>query len=742
MDEGARLKATKSSVGKGRMVQILRNAACTFLQKLKADWVAETRSGRLVLWLPVLMGLGVLFYFSAPQEPSLLVCVILAGLSMTGAVLARHHAIPFGFLLALSAGAFGFTVAAAHTAWIAHEVVMPPPFPVRLTGYVEKVERRTNSERILLRLDGSPIRGLTQSPERVRLTLRKGTAPAVGTRISQLAQLLPPLGAAMPGAHDFGRAPWFAGIGAVGFGLGSPTIEPEGVQPLSVRFAVMVDHVRAGLAERIHRSLDGVTAAIAVALVSGDRASISPEVEESMRVSGLTHILSISGLHMALVAGTLFAIARGALALFPALALGWPIKSIASVLALAGSAFYLMLSGNDPPAQRSFIMIALVLIGVMVGRRALTLRTVAVAAVIMLLLSPIAILGAGTQMSFAATLALVGGYEAFSTSRLRLRSEGWRRWLIVVPLAFMAGTAATTLLAGTATAPFGAYHFHRAATYGLLANLAAMPAVTFMVMPFGLIGMLLIPFGWDELAWPIMGWGIEIMVAVSDWVASLPGADVPVTWVNGTTLAWLTLALLCACLLRGRLRLSAVPFLILAALTAGAAPRPDILIAPNGRTVAVRSPDGTLSILNARRGRLTAEQWLGREGDRRTAMDSHLAHAFTCDALGCSAPLPNNHGRIAISTRPEGLEADCLHAQIVVTEHIPPGECPARVITTDELARTGTLAIYTHATALQEVPTRFPSINRPWLPPIEAVPKIDNPELWPEDSGSTEAWAE
>lgn len=742
MGEGKGLNARNGTVGKGHTVQIVVAFAGILLRRIRADWAAETRSGRLVLWLPVMMGLGVLFYFSAPQEPALLACLFLSGLSIAGAVLARHHALSFGVLLALSAMGSGFTIAAAHTAWITHESVAPPPFPVRLTGYVEKVERRAGSDRILLRLDGPPVRGLDQLPERVRLTLKKGAAPPVGARIAQLAQLLPPLGAAMPGAHDFGRAPWFAGIGAIGFGLGAPKIEPGGVQPLSVRFAVMMDRIRAGLSKRIHHSLDGVTAAIAVALVSGDRTAITPEVEERMRVSGLTHILSISGLHMALVAGTLFAIARGGLALFPGLALGWPIKSMAAILALGGSAFYLMLSGNDPPAQRSFIMVALVLVGVMVGRKALTLRTVAVAAIIMMLLSPIALLGAGTQMSFAATIALVGGYEAFSIARIRPKTEGWKLWLIVVPLVFMLGTAATTLLAGTATAPFGAYHFHRAATYGLLSNLAAMPAVTFLVMPFGLIGVLLIPLGWDGLAWPVMGWGIEVMVAVSDWVASLPGADVPITWVNGTTLAWLTLALLCACLLHGTLRLSALPFLVLAALSAGPPPQPDILIAPNGRTVAVRGSDGRLSILNARRGRLTAEQWLGREGDRRTATSPELANAFTCDALGCTAALPDSKGRIAVSYRAEGLEADCLHAQIIVTEHMPPGECAARIINTDALARTGTLAIYSGRTGLHEVPTRSPVINRPWLPAIEAMPSMDLPETWPQGSASAEAWAE
>ncbi len=719
----------------------LKGGLLAIVGRIHAEWSRQQNTGRLLLWLPVALGFGVFLYFGAAQEPSLWACLILFGLLTTGAALSRARSFVYLVMLLLAAISGGFALGALHTAWIAHEIIIPPDFPVRLTGYVEKVERRVNSDRILLRLDREPVKGLAKPPVLVRLTMRKGSAPPVGTRVTQLTQLLPPLGAAFPGGHDFGRAPWFAGIGAVGFALGGPKVMPGDPPPWSVRAAMMVDSVRSSLSARIHQSLEGVPAAIAVALVSGDRTAIPAEVEESMRVSGLTHILSISGLHMAMVAGTLFAIVRGGLAFFPTLALKWPIKSVAAVTALCGSAFYLVLAGNDPPAQRSFLMAAIVLLGVMIGRRALTLRTVGVAAAIMIVLSPSAILGAGTQMSFAATLALVAGYEAFSIARLRPSAEGWSKWLLAVPLAFMLGIAVTTLLAGTASAPYGAYHFQRAATYGLLANLAAMPAVSLLVMPFGLIGVLLIPFGWDGLAWPVMGAGIEIMVQISDQVASLPHSDVAVTWMNATCLTWLTLALLCACLFDGILRLVAVLPLVAAVLTAGPAPRPDILVATNGATVGIRGADGKLSILDARKGRLTAEQWLGREGDRRKAKSEGLDDAFRCDAEGCVGILADGT-RIAISQQPESLVVDCLNANLIVTHHMPPGECPARIILKDGLAQTGTLALYRDKNGWREVPTRSGAINRPWLPPLSKEPTLTRFEAWDSRSAEDEARAE
>ncbi|MFG1357870.1 ComEC/Rec2 family competence protein [Xanthobacter pseudotagetidis] len=667
--------------------------------RIAGDAAAEMRSGRLILWLPAAFAAGILLYFGADQEPSLVASGVLVAALAAGAAAARARPLLLALLLALLAVAAGFSVAGLRTALIAHGVTAPPSFPVRLAGHVERVERRAKGDRILLRLDGRPARGLDRPPDLVRLTLRKGWAPAVGTPVTQLAQLLPPLGPAMPGAHDFGRGPWFDGIGAVGYGLGRPKPAPDiGPPPPSVRFATAVDAMRQDLSARIRAVIGGTPAEIAVALVAGDRSAIPERVEEGMRVSGLTHILSISGLHMALVMGTLFAAARALLALVPPLALSWPIKSMAAAVALAGGAFYLVLSGNDVPAQRSFVMAALVLAGVAAGRPALTLRTVAVAAVLVLALSPEAALEPGTQMSFAATLALVAAYEQLRPLRALPRAEGWVTRAAIMLCVFFAGIALTSLVAGLATAPYGAFHFQRLAPYGLLANLAAMPAVSLVVMPAGLAGVLLLPLGWDSLAWPVMGFGIEIMLAASDWVAALPGADQRVGVMGAASLSCVSLALLCLCLLRGALRALALAPLALAVIVAPAPFRPEILIAPNGETVAVRAADGRLSVIGARAHRLIAEQWLTREGDRRSADDPALAAAFACDPTGCVAPLPSG-GAIAVSRRAEGLAADCLTARIVVTRDAAPHACPARVITPAILERTGTLAFLPQAGA-------------------------------------------
>lgn len=726
MDERASGHARAGSRAGARTLPLpsargLLRLADALTARIAHDAAAEAASGRLILWLPAAFAAGILLYFGASTEPSLAASLVLVTLLAGAAVAARARPVMFALTSVLLATVAGFAAGGARTALIAHETIVPPKTPVRLSGFIERVERRTTGDRILLRLDGDAVRGLATAPALVRLSLRKGWAPPVGSHVTQLAQLLPPSGPAMPGAHDFGRAPWFQGIGAIGYGLGRPKAAPARDPPLSVRLAMALDGVRQSLSARIRASLSGVPAEVAVALVAGDRSGIPHAVEESMRVSGLSHILSISGLHMALVAGTLFALARGLLALVPGLALAWPIKSMAALIALSGSAFYLVLSGNDVPAQRSFAMTGLVLAGVMVGRPSLSLRSVGVAAVLVLALTPEAALDPGTQMSFAATLALVAAYERLQPLRAIPRPDGIAGAVVSWVAVLVAGTALTSLVAGLATAPYGIFHFQRVAPYGLLANLAAMPAVSFLVMPAGLAGVLLMPFGWDHLAWPVMGRGIEIMTAVSDWVGTLPGADVRAAFIGAGTLLWLSLALLALCLLRGVLTLAALVPLGIAGFVAGAPMRPDLLVAPDAQTVAVRMPDGRLSVLGASGQKLVVEQWLTRERDRRTAGTRDLAAGFTCDPLGCTAPLPGG-GTIAVSRRVESLEADCLNSRMVVTRDVPPRACPAEVLTLEKLVRTGTLAFSLRDGTLVAEPSRKAAVSRPWMAPLPPEP--------------------
>jgi competence protein ComEC len=315
-----------------------------------------------------------------------------------------------------------------------------------------------------------------------------------------------------------------------------------------------VQGVRDAIDGRIRSVLAGDPGAIASALITGKRDAISPAVYDAMFVSGIGHVLSISGYHMAVVAGIVFFVVRAILALIPGLADRAPIKKWAALAALIVTAFYLVLSGAEVATQRSFIMIAIVLIGVMLDRPILTLRTVTIAALLVLLFAPEAIVHPSFQMSFAATLALVAGYErglswarAGADSSLGARAALWG-------VREVASVILASLLAGLATTPYAAYHFHRLAPYGVLANLLAMPIVSVWVMPMGILGVVGIPFGFDAEFWRQMGHGIDWMDAVALWVASLPGAFGRVTAFGTGPLLLGTAGLLVIGLLKTPLR--------------------------------------------------------------------------------------------------------------------------------------------------------------------------------------------
>jgi competence protein ComEC len=508
-------------------------------------------------------------------------------------------------------------------------------------------------------------------------------------------------------------APWLA----VCFGIGILlyfAAPPEPV-PTVIRIRAKVDAMRRDLNERIRAALPGESGAIATALVTGMRDAIPAEANEAMRVSGLAHVLAISGLHMVLVVGTLFAAVRGGLALVPGFALRRPVKKWAAVIALLGALGYLVLSGAAVSTQRAFVMIAAVLLGVLADRPALTLRTLSLAAVVLLALTPEAILHRSFQMSFAATLALVALFERFApylarppaagSSAIARATERLGRWLVL--------GAATSLAAGLATALFAAFHFHRVAPYGLISNVLAMPVLSFAIMPAGLVSVLLVPFGYDALGWQVMGKGIELMLSVARWVNELPGAEGRVSAFGAGAVLIATAGLLVLAIPASRLRYGGIPLILFGLLWAAHTPRPDILVDAENRTVAVRGVDGRLSILDARKNRFTAEMWLAADGDGRKAGDD-LGSAFRCDNLGCAARLPDGT-IVAVARQREAFADDCREAGLMVTQHDAPEFCRAAVIDRRTLATTGAIALRRVDGKWIAEPARSPLATRPWF---------------------------
>ena len=464
------------------------------------------------------------------------------------------------------------------------------------------------------------------------------------------------------------------------------------------------------------------------------RCTPSAPVNDAMYVSSLAHVLSISGYHMAVVAGIVFFVIRGGLALVPGLALRRPIKKWAALGAFAAALFYLLLSGSEVATQRSFIMIGIVLIGVMMDRPALTFRTITLAAFGVLALAPQAVAHPSFQMSFAATLALVAGYQhglpfkADKDTPFTARLALWGgREVVALVLA--------SVVAGLATTPYAAFHFHRLAPYGVLANLGAMPVVSAVVMPAGILGVVAIPFGFDAPCWAVMGWGIDWMIGVVLWVAALPGAVGRIAAFGTGPLLLATLGVLLLCLLRTPLRLGGAALGLVACLWAALAPRPDVLISADGDTAAIRGPDGRLALLHNGRDTFAVKEWLAADADARLPKDASLAAHARCDAVGCIATLAD--GRLASMVLAiEGFEEDCARAAVVISPRQAQRPCRAALIDRPVWLARGAIALRRAGEGFEVIASRPAGLDRPWAParpktktaPQDATPRLQDVE--------------
>jgi competence protein ComEC len=598
-------------------------------------------------------------------------------------------------------------------------VLRAPASNVTLSGFVESREERDKTDRIVVRLHAIDLARADGQLERVRLSVKKRTAPPVGSYISLQARLSPPLQPVRPGGYDFARDLYFRGIGASGFAAGTINLQPPPeTGGLRLRFSSFVEGIRDTVDARIRATIPGDAGAIASALLTGKRDALSQELNDAMYISGIGHVLSISGYHMAVVAGIVFFVVRALLALVPVLALRRPIKKWAALAALVMATLYLVLSGAEVATQRSFIMTAIVLVGVLVDRPPLTFRSLSVAALAVLMLAPEAVVHPSFQMSFAATLALIALYQhglpwmaAGADTRWGARIALWGvRGIVALILA--------SLVAGLATTPYAAYHFHRLAPYGVLANLLAMPVVSAVVMPAGILGLLALPFGFDAPCWQIMKLGIDWMDAVALWVASLPGAVGHMAAFGPGVLALGTAGLLIGCLMRTPLRVVGAAMLIVACILALRTVQPDVMVSASGDSVAVRGPDGRLQVIRLGNDAFAIREWLAADGDARgdpraVAAAVKARQGFACDDAGCVARLDGG-GLVAIGTSPAAFADDCARAALVLTTRAAPAACGATVIDRTASRQGGALALRRVEGAWEVTAARPPGEARPW----------------------------
>ena len=690
-----------------------------------AAYVRELEYGRGFLWIPVFVGLGILIYFGLPREPSLVAVALIAAAAVAAAVKARGGAFRLQLLVALAAVMCGLTAAKLRTD-LSTTSALARERSVTVTGWVEE-RTRLGEKGARIKVRVKSISGVPEDalPRSVRFSTRADArAIAFGDGITVSARLGPPTGPVLPGGHDFARDDHYRKVGGTGFSFGAPKPADLGPAPYDIRILQPLQTVRQAVARRIEAAMPGEAGAIAIALTIGDQGGIPEATKENLRLSGLAHILAISGLHMALVAGTAFWALRALFALFPTLALRFPIKKWAAIGALGTALVYLGISGGSVSTQRAFVMLAIMLGAILLDRRAISLRNVALAALVVLAIAPESLLGASFQMSFGAAIALVSGYEAVAMYyRARMAKPEAREFGLWRKLKLWAGGAAlTALLAGAATAPFAAFHFQRVAPLSLIANLAAEPFVGLIVMPMGLLGVLAMPFGLETFPLWLMGQGLGAVTWIAATVASWSTDAGVVRAFPPAALLMLSAGFLWLALWRERWRLLGIAPMVLAVPVAMLAPQPDIVIDRTGAAMAVRGADGAYRILGGKGAGYAIETWLRADGDMRDPKDKSLRDGVACDSLGCTAEIGATGMRAALALDPRALAEDCEAAAVIAGAFDAPANCPAAraIIDRGGLARGGS-----HSLHLKEgeggpvfrMWTAYPPVRRAWMPP-------------------------
>jgi competence protein ComEC len=682
----------------------------------------EVEERRFFLWIPVAAMGGVALNLAADREPVMWLPALMIAVFAALAWVSRARPLALGLSLAVAALFAGFLSMSLRTARVAAPVLDRIRI-VSLQGFVEEVDLRTVGARMVIHVVSSEGMPINKVPRRVRVTTRATPDVAAGDFVGLKARLLPPSPAALPGGYDFARDAFFSGVGAVGSVLGPiQRLPPPSDATWRERFDAAIDHARNRLALRVNAIIGGDEGAIAAAMVTGKRDFLSNDAKDLIREAGIFHIITISGVQMTLVAGIFFVVTRRLLALSPTLALRYPIKKWAALVAMAGSFLYDIATGSRVGTERALIMTLIVLGAVIMDRRALTMRNLAFAVLAVVAIQPEAILGVSFQLSFAAVAALVAVMESriatldadpdpFMPKRgapPKLKPFGAH--LVQKPLALLLATAFAT----SATASFMAYHFHDLSPYVLIGNPLTLTVIEVFAVPGALVGAMLYPLGLDGAVWIYVGAGIKFILWAARFIAAAPGSTVHLRAFAPYALPFLALAVMSATIWRTwTFRLSAVPLAAIGIVGAMHGPRYDVIVAPSGDLAAVRDADGKLEVVGKRFNAFAAEQWLTADGDGRAPAQARAFDA-PCDRLGCVAALPEGES-LSLVVDPLAFDEDCARAEVVVSAFTAPADCKAKFVLDERaLARLGAVGLTWSETGFTLAADRGPVENRPW----------------------------
>jgi len=655
---------------------------------------------RLFLLWPYAAIIGLMASLATPEEPQPWLLGLVGAAIAIGLLLARGQAALFRTLTLIGAFWAGFSLLVVHATLFGTVMLARPAYGTYEMRVDEIVSEQESGTRAIVSSIAPTGTSRAVPIRRARIVIAESPPLAPGDIIRAPVRFYAVPGPVVPNGFDSQFHAFFDGIGAYGSTTDKVERVASGSNSAPER---VIDGIRRGIAARIDLDLKQPTAGIARALITGDQSAVSDEARETMAAAGLAHVLSVSGLHLTIVAGLVLVTLRGGLALMGGVHRFISVKRVAAAGAIVAALAYFAISGGNVAALRSTIMLVLVLGAVVFGRRALTMRNVAIAALIVIVTDPASVFRPSFQLSFAAVVALIGAWE------LMRPPEGRERSLLVRTGGYLWGIVLTSLIAGAATVLFSVYHFQQTSPLGVLGNLFTLPLVGFVMMPFAVLATLAMPFGWEAPFLAVMGWSIDRMLdlgaLVASWSAGLDASPLlaPVALLLGlAALAWFTF-------LSSWHRLIAPVLLLPAVLLLALDRPPDVLVADTTQAVALRGI-ADLQLVAGKGDSFAVDVW--RETYGETIEPGQL---LRCDSVGCFGTGGGGF-TVAIVRDPSGFSEDCGMADLLIARRAVPAYCAAgTVIDASTLVRGGVQWLrWDEAKGGFEVRPAIPQVSRPW----------------------------
>ena len=678
----------------------LRPTPATPRRGLIASAATALDERRLFVLLPFATIAGLIASVELPSEPQPIALGIGAGVIALAIGLSFRSLTRLRLATLIAAFWAGLCLLPIHGALFGTPMLARPAYGQYQARVDEVLSETPTEKRVVLSAITPQGTGRAVPVRRARVLIKSGPDLSPGDIIAGPFRFSPVPGPVFPGGFDTQFHSYFDGIGAYGNSTKAPVLVTSGSETAPEH---IIDAIRRGISARIDAELPQPSAGVARAIINGDQSAVTDAARDTMATAGIAHVLSVSGLHLTIVAGGVFWVLRLLLSASDGLARRLSVKRVAAVGGMAAALFYFAISGGNVAAFRSTLMILLVFGAVLFGRRALTMRNVAIAGLIVVATDPASVFRPSFQLSFAAVVALVGAYENFRSERARDASLFAHAW------AYARGIVVTSLVAGAATLLFSVYHFQQTSPLGVAGNLGTLPLVGFIMMPAALIAVLAMPFGLEQPFLFAMGWSIDRMLemagVVAAWSEHLRASPLLTPWALGIGLA----ALCRFAFFKDRWRLLgpalAVPLVVLFAVDHP----PDVLIADTTQAMVVRGPSG-LELADGKSQSFALDVWRDTYADPVA-----IAAKQSCDSVACVGESVAGF-TYAIVDDPAGFADECGRADLVVTRRAAPGWCSSKaVVDADDLAAHGVQWLRWNAGPKTfEIRPAIADLNRPW----------------------------